>query len=259
MFGTTTTVPNRGRTRPLCPYSYLSVCLIPGGLVAVMTQPKFVADFAAEAAALGGSITFSALVAGGLPALVAGGLPALVGYVLALRGCRRLDVRRGLKLRRYGARFPRFRGRTWASVCRARLFFRLLLHASHASVATQARVTSLAARHDGRGAGKTWSPGRRCHSRPAFGQSAYCAEHSGDQPSRGLQQATPGGQMSAARTSGLLHRWRPVRPAAPPPPARASAIRRGSERGPSLRRPSGHRAEGRPRCSRTAQPPLRSE
>jgi hypothetical protein len=74
---------------------HLSVGLIPSGLVAVMTQPKLVADFAAEAAALGGSITFSALVAGGLPALVAGGLSALVagglsalvGYVLILRRC----------------------------------------------------------------------------------------------------------------------------------------------------------------------------
>src|SRR5919199_3089354 len=147
-----------------------------------MTQPKFVADFAAEAAALGGSITFSALVAGGLPALVAGGLPALVagglpalvagglpalvGYVLALRGCRRLDVRRGLKLRRYGARFPRFRGRTWASVCRARLFFRLLLHTSHASVAIQARVASLAARHDGRGAREDLVTGASMPSTP---------------------------------------------------------------------------------------------
>jgi hypothetical protein len=130
----------------------LSIGLIPVSLVAVMTQPKFAAQFAAETAALGGitSVTlvasgflalvasgflalvasgFLALVASGFLALVASGFLALVASVLILRGCRGLDVRRGSDLRRFGPRRPRFRGRGRPSACRTRLFF----HTYHAS------------------------------------------------------------------------------------------------------------------------------
>jgi hypothetical protein len=122
----------------------LSIGLIPVSLVAVMTQPKFAAQFAAETAALGRitSVTlvasgflalvasgFLALVASGFLALVASGFLALVASVLILRGCRGLDVRRGSDLRRFGPRRPRFRGRGRPSACRTRLLF----HAYHAS------------------------------------------------------------------------------------------------------------------------------
>jgi hypothetical protein len=106
----------------------LSIGLIPVSLVAVMTQPKFAAQFAAETAALGG-ITSVTLVASGFLALVASGFLALVASVLILRGCRGLDVRRGSDLRRFGPRRPRFRGRGRPSACRTRLFF----HTYHAS------------------------------------------------------------------------------------------------------------------------------
>src|SRR3954452_18556625 len=112
----------------------LSIGLIPVSLVAVMTQPKCAAQFAAETAALGRitSVTlvasgflalvasgflalvasgFLALVASGSLALVASGSLALVASVLIRRGCRGLDVRRGSDLRRFGPRRPRFRGR----------------------------------------------------------------------------------------------------------------------------------------------------
>src|SRR4051794_25506105 len=84
----------------------LSVGLIPVCLVAVMTQPKLAAHFAAETAALGGITSvglvacgflglvasgFLALVASGFLGLVASGFLALVASVLILRGCRRLD------------------------------------------------------------------------------------------------------------------------------------------------------------------------
>src|SRR4051794_34815204 len=126
-----------------------------------MTQPKCAAQFAAETAALRGitSVTlvasgflalvasgflalvasgflalvasgflalvasgFLALVASGFLALVASGFLALVASGLILRGCRRLDVRRGSNLRRFGPRGPRFRGRGWPIACRTRLF-----------------------------------------------------------------------------------------------------------------------------------------
>src|SRR3954452_380672 len=112
----------------------LSIGLIPVSLVAVMTQPKFAAQFAAETAALGRitSVTlaasgflapvapgflapvapgFLAPVASGFLAAVAPGFLALVAAVLIRRGCRGLDVRRGSDLRRLGPRRPRFRGR----------------------------------------------------------------------------------------------------------------------------------------------------
>src|SRR3954452_3304512 len=114
----------------------LSIGLIPVSLVAVMTQPKFAAQFAAETAALGRitSVTlvasgFLALVASGFLALVASGFLALVAAVLIRRGCRGLDVRRGSDLRRFGPRRPRFRGRGRPGACRTRLFF----HTYHAS------------------------------------------------------------------------------------------------------------------------------
>src|SRR3954454_20475931 len=139
----------------------LSSGLIPVSLVAVMTQPKFAAQFAAETAALGRITSvalvasdflavvasgflamvasgFLALVASGFLALVASGFLALVasGFLVLVgsgfpirRGCRGLDVRRGSDLRRFGPRRPRFRGRGRPSACRTRLFF----HTSHAS------------------------------------------------------------------------------------------------------------------------------
>src|SRR3954447_3092886 len=107
----------------------LSIGLIPVSLVAVMTQPKFAAQFAAETAALG-RITSVTLVASGFVALVASGFLALVasGFLIR-RGCRGLDVRRGSDLRRFGPRRPRFRGRGRPSACRTGLFF----HTYHAS------------------------------------------------------------------------------------------------------------------------------
>ena len=114
----------------------LSIGLIPVSLVAVMTQPKFAAQFAAETAALGRITSvrlvasgFLALVASGFLALVASGFLDLVASVLILRGCRGLDVRRGSDLRRLGPRRPRFRGGGRPSACRTRLFF----HTYHAS------------------------------------------------------------------------------------------------------------------------------
>src|SRR5438309_12076018 len=146
----------------------LSVGLIPVGLVAVMTQPQCAAQFVAETAALGG-ITSVALGASGVlalgasgvlalgapgvlalgapgvlalgaPGVIALGAPGVIALgasgVIALGapgvircGCRRLDVRRGSDLRRFGPRRPRFRGRGWPSACRTRLFS----HAHHAT------------------------------------------------------------------------------------------------------------------------------
>jgi hypothetical protein len=149
----------------LCPrFRYdLSIGLSPVSLVAVMTQTKFTADFAAEAAAPGG-ITAVTLVASGFVALVAyvlilpvtlvasgfvalvayvlilpvtlvaSGFVALVAYVLILRGCRRPDVRGGSNLRRFNPRRPGFRGRGWPSVRRTRLFS----HTYHATDAPTA-------------------------------------------------------------------------------------------------------------------------
>src|SRR5947209_15248280 len=138
----------------------LSVGLIPVGLVAVMTQPQCAAQFVAETAALGGITSvalgasgflalgasgflalgasgflalgasgFLALGASGFLALGAPGVIALGASVLIRCGCRRLDVRRGSDLRRFGPRRPRFRGRGWPSACRTRLFS----HAHHAT------------------------------------------------------------------------------------------------------------------------------
>jgi hypothetical protein len=134
-----------------CSRDDLSIGLIPVSLVAVMTQTKFAADFAAEAAAPGG-ITAVTLIASGFVALVAyvlilpvtlvasgfvalvayvlilpvtlvaSGFLTLIAYVLILRGCRRPDVRGGSDLRRFNPRRPRFRGRGWLSVRRTRLF-----------------------------------------------------------------------------------------------------------------------------------------
>jgi hypothetical protein len=140
--------------------------LIPVSLVAVMTQAQCAAEFAAEAAALGG-IAWVTLVVSDLLALVAyvfvlpvtpvvsdllalvayvfilpvtpvvSDLLALVAYVFILRGCRRPEVRRGSKLRRFGTRLRRFRGERWPSVRSTGLLF----HACHATVTIHAAVT----------------------------------------------------------------------------------------------------------------------
>src|SRR5690349_9382619 len=105
---------------------------IPVSLVAVMTQAEFVAEPAAEAAALGG-ITWVTLVVSGFLTLAAGAfiLPVtlvacggltLIAYVFLRRGCRRPDVRRGLELRLFGPCLRRLRGGSWPRVRRTRLF-----------------------------------------------------------------------------------------------------------------------------------------
>ena len=107
--------------------------LIPVGLVAVMTQAQFAAEFAAEAAVLGGITSVPLVVSDFLTlvayvfipslTLVGSGFLTLVAYVFILRGCRCLNVRRGSELCRFGPRLLRFRGRNWPSVRRTRLFF----------------------------------------------------------------------------------------------------------------------------------------
>jgi hypothetical protein len=122
--------------------------LIPVSLVAVMAQAQFAAEFTAETAALSGitSVTlvvsdFLTLVAYVLTlslTLVVPGFLTLVAYVFILRGCRCLNVRRGSELCRFGPRLRRFRGRSWPSVRRARLFF----HTYHATVTVHGTVTN---------------------------------------------------------------------------------------------------------------------
>src|SRR4051794_20779609 len=132
--------------------------LIPVSSVAVLTQAERVAEFAANAAALGGItrvtlvvsdfltlaacvvsprvtlvvsdfLTLAACVVSPRVTLVVSGFLTLVACVFLRRGCRRLDVRRRQELRPFGPCLRRLRGRSWPGVRRTRLF----CHIHHAT------------------------------------------------------------------------------------------------------------------------------